>query len=207
MSAAKSGMAPGPGSRRIRRLGSCDRGAAAVEFALVAPIFLTMMCTIYNVGQMSYGQSVLDGAVQNAARNSTLEAGNTADADAKVEASVGRVLPGATIAASRVSYYDFTDIGRAEAWDDLDDNGTCNDSEPYTDENRNGGWDPDIGLAGNGGAGDVIIYEVSIEYTPSFSVPFAPANWNSTTLSSTTVKKNQPFAEQVAYGSGAGTCE
>ena len=136
-----------------------------------------------------------------------LEAGNTTDADALVQTSVRRTLPGATIETSRVSYYDFTDIGRAEAWDDLDDNGACNDSEPYTDENRNGDWDPDIGLAGNGGAGDVIIYEVSISYTPSFPLPFAPESWNSASLDSTTVKKNQPFAEQVEYGSGAGTCE
>lgn len=192
--------------RCLVRLLRCIRAVSAVEFALIAPVFMTMMGSIYNLGQLAYGRSVLDGAVQQAARNSTLEGGNTTEADTKVRNMVRRVLPNATVTASRVSYYDFNDIGRPEAWDDVDGDGTCNNGEAYTDENRSGDWDADIGLNGNGGAGDVIIYEVSISYTPSFPLPFAPASWKRASLEATTVKKNQPYADQLEYGSGAGTC-
>ena len=192
--------------QRTRRLRQCSRGVTAIEFALVAPVFLTMMGMIYNLGQLFYGKSLLDGAAQLAARTSTLEGGSTSEADSVVRNQVGRVLPGASVTASRVSYVDFNDIGRAEAWDDVDDDGTCNDGEAYTDENCSGEWDSDIGLNGNGGAGDVIMYEVTIEYVPTFKLPFAPESWTSANLTATTVKKNQPFADQLEYGSEAGTC-
>lgn len=193
-------------SQRLRGLLRCTRAVSAIEFALIAPVFMAMMCMIYNLGQLLYGRSVLDGAVQVAARSSTLEGGNTSEADAKVRDMVRHVLPDANVTASRISYFDFNDIGRPETWDDVNDDGTCNDGEAYTDENRSGEWDADIGLTGNGGAGDVIIYEVSITYSPSFRLPFGTDGWNSATLEATTVKKNQPFAEQLEYGSEAGTC-
>ena len=143
--------------RAIDRIAGCRRGVSAIEFALIAPVFMTMICGFFNVGQLFYGQSILDGAVQKAARSSALETGDTATADEKVREAVSTVLPGAEVTASRVSYYDFADIGRPERWDDEDGNGTCNDGEAYTDENPSGDWDAEISVSGKGGVSDLML--------------------------------------------------
>ena len=190
----------------MRRLGSDSRGAAAVEFALVAPVFLMLLGVTFDLGQMVYGKSVLSGAVQQAARSAALETANTAAADSQVATMVRRVLPGASITGTRKSYFDFNDIARPERWNDANNSAACDNSEAFVDENRNGVWDRDVGASGNGGAGDVVIYSVTVAYTPLFRVPFAPGSWNRASLKAAAVRKNQPFAKQAGYGSAAGTC-
>ena len=177
-----------------------------MEFALVAPVFLTMVIGMFDIGQMAYAKSVLSGAVQHAARESSLETGDTARADQIVRDMVGPLLPSTAIISTRVSYYDFADIGRKERWNDLNNNGTCDNSESYVDENRSGSWEADIGTSGNGGAGDVVLYTVTASYTPMFRIPFVPGPWNQRNLQSTAVRKNQPFADQTRYGASSGTC-
>lgn len=189
-----------------RTLARDNRAAAATEFALIAPVFFLLLSEVFNLGQMVYGRVVLDGAVQQAARGSSLETANTSAADAMVASLVRGVLPGATVTGSRKSYYDFADIARAERWSDSNNNGRCDNGEAYVDENRNGIWDNDVGVSGNGGAGDVVIYSVSVTYDPLFRIPFAPSSWGRTTLQASTVRKNQPYARQNGYGSGSGTC-
>lgn len=190
----------------IARLLRDSRGAAAVEFALIAPTFLMLLGIVFNLGQLIYGKVVLTGAVQQAARSSSLETANTSAADAMVTSMVRRILPGATVTSTRKSFYDFGDIDRPEKWNDANSNATCDNGEAFVDENRNGGWDRDIGVGGNGGAGDVVIYSVNVAYNPVFHVPFAPESWGRTSIGAAAVRKNQPFARQIAYGSGAGTC-
>ena len=191
-------------SWRLRRDAA---GVTIVEFALVAPVFLLMLMGMLDAAQMVYGKSLLNGAVEAAARSSSLEAGDTSAADALVNARIKSVLPGVTVTSERVSYFDFADIGRAEQWNDADANGACNDGEAYTDENGSGNWDREIGVSGNGGANDVVIYTVTARYAPVFKIPYMPAMWNERVLTSTAVRKNQPYATQEAYSSTAGTCD
>jgi Flp pilus assembly protein TadG len=193
--------------RKIIGLARDARGVTLVEFALVAPVFLMMIVGLLDIGQMIYGKSLLNGAVEAAARSSSLEAGDTAAADAIVADRVSRILPGVAVESTRTSYFDFADIGRAEQWNDADGSGDCNDGEAYTDENGNGGWDRDIGVGGNGGANDVVLYKVTATYTPLFRVPFMPEAWKERSLESTAIRKNQPFATQASYSSTAGTCD
>ena len=187
-------------------LGCDERGVTAVEFSIIAPTFLLLLMGTLDIGQMVYAQSVLNGAVQSAARDASLEGGNTADADALVLARIAGIMPGVELETSRTSYNDFADIERAEQWNDADDNGVCNDGEAYLDENRNDQWDDDIGEDGNGGANDVVIYSVEATYDPIIKIPFMKEEWSSRTLSSNALKKNQPFANQEDYSSNAGTC-
>lgn len=190
----------------LRRLHADRTGATIIEFALVAPMFMVLLLGVMDIGQMVYGRAVLGGAVHAAARSSALETRDTAAADAMVLGMIRPVLPGVTIAATRRSYYDFSDIGRAEKWNDANANGGCDTGETYTDENRNGTWDADIGATGAGGANDVVIYTVVASYTPTFKVPLLPELWTRRSLTATAVTKNQPFAAQNGYGSSAGTC-
>jgi hypothetical protein len=124
-----------------------------------------------------------------------------------VRDTITPVLPGATVTSTRTNYYDFADINRKEKWTDSNANGRCDNGEPYVDENGNGRWDSDIGENGNGSANDVVIYTVTASYTPVISLPLVPSSFRQQiTLKSSALKKNQPFANQVTYGTVTGTC-
>jgi Flp pilus assembly protein TadG len=192
--------------RRLASLRRDARGTTVMEFGILASVFIMLLMGLFDLGQLAYAKSVLNGAVQSAARSSSLETGDTDAADQKVTEMVQRVVPDAEVVASRVSYFDFADVGRSEAWNDENNDDDCTDGEAYTDENGNGQWDRDIGATGNGGAGDVVIYSVTLKYKPSFGMPLLPSAYGERTLTAKTVKKNQPFADQVGYGSDAGTC-
>lgn len=178
-----------------------------IEFAIAAPVLLVMLLGIWDMGHMAYLTAILHGAVQQVARNDSLEGADTTKADTYVSNIVRTVAPGATVAGKRMSYYDFTDIKRAEAWNDKDGDGKCDNSETYTDENRNGQWDADIGSSTNGGANDVVLYTVTVTYTPVFYIPFMSSGNKPRTLTASVVHKNQPFALQAKYGTTAGVCK
>ncbi|MFN3516859.1 MAG: TadE/TadG family type IV pilus assembly protein, partial [Novosphingobium sp.] len=57
----------------LSRIGQDEAGVSAVEFTLVAPVFLSLVIGIFDLGQMAYGISVTNGAVEKAARDSALE--------------------------------------------------------------------------------------------------------------------------------------
>jgi Flp pilus assembly protein TadG len=181
-------------------------GAAAMEFAIVAPVFLLLLMGFADIGQMAYGKAVLNGAVETAARSSSLETGDTTAADNLVKAAVAPILPNATVTTARSSYYDFADVSRAEKFTDNNANGTCDPGEPYVDENRSGQWEADVGKSGNGGAGDVVLYTVTVTYKPVFLTQSMMGYDTNRTLTAVGVRKNQPFANQQGYGSSAGTC-
>ncbi len=191
---------------RLRRCRDDQRGATVIEFAIAAPILITLLLGIYDMGHWAYLTAVLRGAVNEAGRADALETADTAKADAYVTSIVKGVAPGATVVSKRVSYYDFADIKRAESWNDRNGNGTCDNSEAYTDENRNGRWDADVGTTDNGGANDVVLYTVTVTYTPIFFIPFGTNRNTARTISASAVKKNQPYALQEKYGSAAATC-
>ena len=197
----------GTGAAGVQSLAQDNSGAGTLEFALVIPMFLTLIFGVIDLGQMAYGQSVLNGAVEQAARNSALETANTTATDQAVKDTITPILPGATVTSTRTNYYDFADIGRKEKWTDSNANGTCDNGEPYVDENANGRWDSEIGENGNGGANDVVVYTVTAVYTPIIAIPLVPTTFRQQiTLKSSALKKNQPFANQVSYGTITGTC-
>lgn len=188
------------------RLTAAQDGVAVVEFALVAPILLLLVIGVLDVGQMLYGQVLLNGAAQTTGRNATLEGADISSQDANIAAIVSPALPGVTIKVTRSSYFDFTDVGRAEKWNDTNNDGTCDNGESYVDENGNGNWDADIGKNGNGGADDVVVQTITATYSPIFKVPFMPSKWAQRTLTATSVRKNQPYSLQQSYGSATGNC-
>ena len=189
-----------------RRLADDCGGNAVLEFAMVAPAFLLLILGTCNIGQMIFAKVLLNGAVEQAARSSSTENGDTTAADTMVQKIVGPIIPGATFTTSRYSYYDFTDVGRAEKFTDSNADGVCNHNETFIDENGNGSWDADVGSTGQGGADDIVVYQVTASYKPVFLVPFMPNQWRQFTLRSKSVKKNQPFATQSGYSSVTGTC-
>jgi Flp pilus assembly protein TadG len=62
--------------RLLRRLGASNDGASAVEFALVAPILLTLLFGIFEFGRVLWTQGILDYAVEQAARCASIDTTN-----------------------------------------------------------------------------------------------------------------------------------
>lgn len=185
--------------RRLRTLIVDERGVTIVEFALMSPVLALMLMGLLDLAFNMYTTEMLQGAIQKAARDSTIEgsSGKEAQLDAIVANAVHAIAPGATLTFNRRSYSSFTEAGRPEDYTDVDNDGTCDHGEPYEDANGNGAWDLDRGQVGFGGARDAVLYTVTVKYQRPFPVAgFIPGQTKDFTLSAATVLRNQPYGQQ-----------
>ena len=197
----------------LRGLRKNERGAAVVEFAIIAPVMGLVLLGGFDIGHTLYARAVLQGVLQKAARDSALESGSQ-DAqliliDKKIKAQVYALANNATIDIKRRYYRTFQDVAaaRAEDWTDANGNGTCDAGESFTDSNRNNVWDADGGNGGQGGARDSTLYTVTVTYPRFFPVYRLIGGSNITKISAATVLRNQPYADQGSYGAPkAGNC-
>ncbi|MEZ5692265.1 MAG: TadE/TadG family type IV pilus assembly protein [Altererythrobacter sp.] len=185
-----------------------EKGAAAVEFALVAPVLLIGMMGVFDLGYNMYTASVLHGAIQKTARDSTIEAASSKEAalDARVSTMVRKIAPNATVTFERTSYSSFSKVRQPEDWTDTNTNGTCDGGETYEDANGNGSWDPDIGSSGFGGARDAVLYEVKVSYPRAFPIAGLIGASNQFETKVRTVLRNQPYGLQGGGSTATGTC-
>ncbi|WOF42953.1 pilus assembly protein [Sphingopyxis indica] len=182
--------------RLLRRLRQSERGVALVEFALTAPVFLLILMGIFDYSWQLYAQQVLQGAVSKAGRDSTIETyvNDPSALDDRVREQVQNVFSNAVVTFSRKSYDRFDQVGVEERYTDSNHNDSYDVGECYDDSNGNGQWDADRGSEGNGGADDVILYTASMTFDRVLPVWRMLGQPQSTTLTSTTVLRNQPFA-------------
>lgn len=172
---------------------------------MALPVFLLLVMGILDVGQLAYARSLVAGAAEDAARSNSLETVDLTASEAEVADMLELVAPGASVDVTYKSYFDFADVGRGEQLNDENGNGLCDDGESYTDENDNGNWDQDIGADGNGGANDVVLYNVTATFDRLFHMPLLPGE-DTYTVAASAMRKNQPYANQAAYVSKAATC-
>ena len=195
--------------RLFRQIAADQRGATIVEFALITPALMLTLMGLFDMAHNMYTAQMLNGAIQQAARNSTIEGakGREAALDAIVANAVKSISPGATAQFSRTAYRDFTSVGRPEDWTDVDSDGNCNAGEPYEDANGNGTWDRNPGSAGFGGARDAVLYTVTIEYPRLFPVArLIPGQSELMRIQSATVLRNQPFGAAATTAPAVGNC-
>lgn len=191
--------------RFSRSLAGDQTGAAIVEFALIAPVVLMTLFGIFDLGHGMYTKALLQGSIEKASRNSTIESATTGTLDSTVTAVVRRIAPGATIVFDRKSYTNFTDVGQAEDFTDTDSSGDCNNGETFEDANANGVWDANQGRTGNGGARDAVLYTVTVTYPRVFPIARLLGQSNTMKMSSVTVLRNQPYGLQNT-APAMGTC-
>lgn len=193
---------------RLLNLCHDERGVSAVEFGLLTPVLMLALMGVFDTAYDMYTSSLLEGAIQEAARDSTLEKAslNVATIDARVTQVVQDIAPEATLTFDRKSYHSFSAAGKPEDYTDTNKNAKCDAGEPYEDINDNGRWDTDQGQSGTGGARDVVLYTVNVTYPR----PFALASfmgWPSTyTMSAETVLANQPW-DNIAKVSTVRNCK
>jgi Flp pilus assembly protein TadG len=181
--------------RRLPALACDSRGVAAIEFALLSPVLLLALMGAFDTGYDMYTASLLEGAIQKAARDTTLEKASlkTAAIDDTVTKTVRNLAPAATLTFSRAAYHSFSAIGKPEDFTDTNGNGRCDRNEPYEDVNDNSRWDTDRGDDDIGGARDAVLYTVTVTYPRPFAVA-SLLGWPSTyTMTAKTVLANQPW--------------
>lgn len=187
--------------RLFKRFATDTQGLTIVEFAIISPTLLVLLMGTFDLGFRAYASSVLQGEVQKAARDATLETGSTAGSalNTRVQTQVSRIIANGTWSFSRKSYSSFTRAGQAENFTDSNSNGVRDAGECYQDENGNNNWDADVGLNGQGTSDDIVVYTASVSYPRLFPM-YGLLGWSSTqTISASTTLRNQPYGTQVTY--------
>lgn len=183
----------------LRRLARDASGVSVVEFGFVAPLLIVMLLGSLQLSFDVWAKSILNGAVQQAGRDSGLEDahGDQSSIDAFVSEQVHAFLPGAKVTFRRKNYQTFSDVDRPEDYTDSNNNGVYDNNECFDDENGNGQWDADVGASGQGGARDVVVYTAMMEYTELVPLSRFIGLDGKRTLSATTTLMNQPFSTQA----------
>jgi hypothetical protein len=184
--------------RQVASLGRDSRGVTAVEFAIIAPALMMTLLGLMDLSYNLYASTLLEGAVQEAGRNSTIEGaeGKGLAIDNKVSSTVHHIVPSADVDFARRAYIDYAEVGRPEDYTDTNDDGTCNGGEPFEDINSNGTWDQDRGREDMGGARDAVLYTVTVSYRRAFPVMKLLGFSNTVTARARTVLRNQPYGAQ-----------
>ncbi len=189
------------GRLRLTALLRDSAGAALIEFAIIAPVLLVMIFGTMEFGLNVYMRSVLEGAMQQAGRNSTLQSAQTGQStiDSYITNQIRNILPNATVTFRRENYSTFSQVGRPEDFTDSNANGVRDTGECFQDINGNGTWDADSGRSGVGGANDVVFYTATVSYTSFIPVGAALGISPTTTMTASTILRNQPFATQPSW--------
>lgn len=202
-------------ARLAKRLRGNRRGATIVEFAIVTPVMMVLLMGLFDLLYQQYAQSILTGAVQKAGRDSAIQGADTSVADAKVVTMMDTLIAtpsqscpsttAVTWCSVRYAYDNFTEVA-PEPFTDSNNDGRCDNGEPFSDVNANGTWDANPGASGEGGANAVALYTMTITYKRLFPVAGLLGMSPNATIQASTLLKNQPYATQAVTPTITGTC-
>lgn len=158
---------PALGSRRF--LG-CQSGSAAIEFVFAFPALVLLVFGIIEIAMVMFVLVLAEGGLREASRYGiTGQIPPNMSRDAMILQMIEDHthnlidLSGANI--THLVYPSFDDIGKPEPFtDDNPANGQYDPGESFTDINGNATWDPDMGAAGLGGPGDVVLYKIEFQW-------------------------------------------
>ena len=174
-----------------------DSGQAIVEFAFVAPLLLALLCGVFEFSGIIFAQTLLEGGARQASRygvtgSSTAEVSRQDMILQIIEDNAYGVIEIDDIDMETLVYESFADVGQAEPFTDENGNGEYDEGEEFDDINGNSGWDEDMGQAGLGGPGDVVVYR--LRYDWSLMIPlFRPFFGETITLDANVAVRNEPF--------------
>jgi Flp pilus assembly pilin Flp len=182
-------------------------GAAMMEFGLISPVVVLMLLGTMDVGHSYYVRSILDGAMQDAARASSLEGATSATRrtiiDEQVKSDVLRIAPNAEIKTTRRFYKTFSEAAAAKAEEVVETgkvrNKKCDPGEFFIDKNNNDTWDEDGGNDGQGGGNDVVIIKVKVKYPRLFPMAQLLGASEYVNIDSNSILANQPYGYQDKY--------
>lgn len=177
-------------------LSRCERGASAVEFAMLLPVLCVVLIGTLEVGYKIYAVSVSNGAIREAARMASTGGYTGAQIDAFVVNQIHAFRKDATVSIVKKSYSDFTGVGLPEP---VTSGSVASGTYCFDDVNGSGSWEADQGTSGLGDAEDVIYYEVTATYPTLFNFSQKVLKFNpSTKITMNTIVSNEPFAANVS---------
>jgi Flp pilus assembly protein TadG len=193
-------------TNKICTLSKKDDGSTIVEFALVAPLLAMFLVAIIEFGMIMFSSILMESGLRDASRFGIT--GRVLTGQTRLE-SIVQIISDRTIGlvdmnAATVEvlvYPSFSNVGAGENYVDGNANGTYDAGETYTDSNGNGAWDSDIGVAGAGDTGDIVLYRISYDWP--LLTPFASHFMGSSgafSLQASIAVRNEPW---TAGGGGA----
>ena len=189
---------------KMRNLPRDSRGVSAVEFALLAPVFLGILLVVFEFGFAFYARAVLQGAVDEAARTATLENTQWTRISQRVSDQVKRVIPASdaetdiSFELDPVYYANYVEINLPEDFEDNNNNNEWDSDECFVDRNNNASYDIDVGVAGRGSAQDVVMIQATLTYVRPFPLWKMFRLDPTQTIQVSTFLRNQPFSAQAA---------
>lgn len=173
-----------------------DRGSSIVEFAMVSGIFVLLASAAVELGMIALVEGSLETAALSASRSGTT---GSSDDGITREATILKIIADRTLGLVDIDrteittkvYPSFDSIGKPEPFTDTNGNGSRDDGEAFQDINGNGAWDADMGAAGLGGPGDVVLYR--IEYPWIALTPMLTPIVGGATLTAAAAVRNEPW--------------
>jgi Flp pilus assembly pilin Flp len=161
---------------RLRKFINDGSGSTAVEFALVVTPLSVLMVGIIEFGMILFTGILMESGLRDASRFGItgFEEAGTSRMEQIVQIVSDHTLGLVDMSSANFEvlvYPNYGDIGRGEEFVDGNGNSTYDAGETFTDENGNGSWDSDVGTAGAGDSGDIVVYR--IEYDWPLLTPFA----------------------------------
>lgn len=174
-----------------------DTGQAMVEFAFVAPILLGLLCGVFEFSGILFAQTLLEGGARQASRYgvtgaSTVEISRQDMILQIIEDNAHGIIDINEIDMETLVYESFADVGQPEPFTDSNGNGDFDEGEEFDDINGNSEWDEDMGLAGLGGPGDVVVYRLRYDWDIMIPI-FQPFFGDTITLDANVAVRNEPF--------------
>lgn len=179
---------------------ACTRGVAALEFAFAAPIVFVAMAGALELSMLMFVTTLMEGGVREASRfgiTGNVPVGSTREAQilAVIRSNTMGMVDLSTAKITYKVYPSFGDVGKPEPFtDSIPGNGSYDVGEAFSDINGNGKWDADMGKAGLGGPGDVVLYTVQVDWT-TMTPLIAPLIGDNglLKLESSVVVRNEPY--------------
>jgi Flp pilus assembly protein TadG len=192
--------------RLLKRLRRNRRGTTTLELAMILPTLMVVIMGMLDFTYRLYATSIVQGAVQKAARDSTLEMNATQTSqdaiDTKVRNAVkdiNGVVTDSSFTITRQNFENFTAAGKMEAT--TGPGGVCAPGYVYVDKNNNSVWDNGAN-SGQGGADDVTLYDVQVQYKALFPINALFGASNMQTIRAKTILRNQPYNTQAVRAAG-----
>jgi Flp pilus assembly protein TadG len=171
-------------------------GSASLEFAMVSIPFLVALTGLMELGIGLFVGNLLEGAMLQASRFGIT--GGTVPGKSREEQVLAIVKANTfgfvdldTAKFTTLVYPGFDSIGKPEPFTDANGNGAYDAGEAFSDVNGNGERDLDMGAAGLGGPGDVVVYK--IEYTWGIITPLVAQYLGDLNFTSSIAVRNEPF--------------
>ncbi|MGD1954319.1 MAG: TadE/TadG family type IV pilus assembly protein [Sphingomonadales bacterium] len=189
-----------------------ERGVASIEFVFAFPVTLMLILGAIEFGYVMYANSILEGAVREASRR-----GSTGYAPcditreeyiaALVNSEMREYADEDRSTITQTVYNSFSDI-EGEPFTDENGNGYWDTSEPFSDVNGNAEYDSNLGSAGLGDAGAIVVYE--IEYTLDTMFDWLTSKigvGDGWTISARATVRNEPAAMDGSFGADVEDCD